>query len=102
LIVLFLISKAVQAVLWHDDVGAWLDYDLINGKRRDYFTPTNLSPLWLGCYNHSDSANIAEKVLAYIENNRLDDFPGGVPNTLNPSGEQWDFPNVWPPMQVNS
>ena len=23
----------------------------------------------------------------------------GVPNTLVPSGEQWDYPNVWPPMQ---
>lgn len=22
-----------------------------------------------------------------------------MPNTLNPSGEQWDFPNVWSPMQ---
>lgn len=26
-------------------------------------------------------------------------YPGGVPNTLNPVHEQWDYPNVWPPMQ---
>lgn len=29
----------------------------------------------------------------------MDELPGGVPNTLYRSGEQWDFPNVWPPMQ---
>jgi len=23
---------AVTAVLWHDEVDAWLDYDIINGK----------------------------------------------------------------------
>ena len=25
--------------------------------------------------------------------------PGGVPTTLNNSGQQWDFPNVWPPLE---
>lgn len=31
----------------------------------------------------------------------LDQHPAGVPNTLEPTGEQWDFPNVWAPMQVS-
>lgn len=92
--------NAVQTVLWHDDVGAWLDYDLENDKRRDYFVPTNLSPLWTKCYNEGDRGNISAKVLKYIEENKLDTYPGGVPNTLEHTGEQWDFPNVWPPMQV--
>lgn len=96
------IYTAVQAVLWHDDVGAWLDYDLINNKRRDYFVPTNLAPLWMNCFNQADAANMTTKVLRYIENNGLDKYPGGVPNTLTLSGEQWDFPNVWPPMQVHN
>lgn len=91
---------AVQAVLWDEGVGAWLDYDLINDKRRDYFVPTNLAPLWTNCFNQADKANLTKKVLAYIKNNGLDKYPGGVPNTLTLSGEQWDYPNVWPPMQV--
>lgn len=94
------IYEAVQAVLWHEDVGAWLDWDLINSKRRDYFVPTNLAPLWTKCFNQANSANISEKVLGYIDKMGIDKYPGGVPNSLQISGEQWDFPNVWPPMQV--
>ena len=27
----------------------------------------------------------------------LRDFVGGIPNSLQETGEQWDFPNAWPP-----
>jgi len=76
-----------------------LNYDILNKKRRDFFVPSNLVPLYVGCYNKADSANVSAKVLKYIENNQLNDYVGGVPNTLEETGEQWDFPNVWPPMQ---
>nr|XP_029716844.1 trehalase isoform X4 [Aedes albopictus] len=92
------IKKAIDAVLWNEDEGAWLDYDLINKKHRHYFVPTNLSPLWMGCYNKDDTS-LPKKILAYIERNELDKYPGGVPNTMADTNEQWDFPNVWPPMQ---
>lgn len=26
-------------------------------------------------------------------------FPGGVPTSLRKSGQQWDYPNAWPPLQ---
>lgn len=94
------IYAAVQAILWHDDVGAWLDWDLSNGMRRNYFVPTNLAPLWTNCFNQANSPNITDKVLNYIDAMGVDKYPGGVPNSLQLSGEQWDFPNVWPPMQV--
>jgi len=93
------IMKAIDAILWDDKVGAWLDYDLINNKKRNYFVPTNLSPLWMKCFDISKSEYISERVLQYIENVGIDKYPGGVPNTLLRTGEQWDFPNVWPPMQ---
>lgn len=72
---------------------------MINQKPRNYFVPTNLSPLWVKAFNISDTEKISKSVLAYIEANKLDTFPGGVPNTLYQTGEQWDFPNVWAPMQ---
>ena len=37
--------EALTAVLWHDEVGAWLDYDIINEKKRDYLYQTNIAPL---------------------------------------------------------
>lgn len=92
------IKKAIDAVLWSEAEGVWLDYDLINKKHRNYFVPTNLSPLWTGSYDKQD-ASLPKKILSYIEKNELDKFPGGVPNTMANTHEQWDFPNVWPPMQ---
>lgn len=94
------IYRAVQAVFWHEDVGAWLDWDMLNNKRRDYFVPTNLAPLWTKCFDQNDRANVSSRVMGYIRRNDLDSFAGGVPNSLEITGEQWDFPNVWPPMQV--
>lgn len=35
----------------------------------------------------------------YINKTRLDDYPGGVPTTFSDTGEQWDWPNVWAPLQ---
>lgn len=89
----------IRAVLWHNDVGAWLDWDVANGRRRDYFVPTNLAPLWTGAFDRSDAAGVSASVLRYIRRNGVDGFAAGVPNTLMESGEQWDYPNAWPPMQ---
>lgn len=61
--------------------------------------PTNLSPLWAGAYNTAEKELLSKKILKYINQTGIDQFPGGVPNTLLQSGEQWDYPNVWPPMQ---
>lgn len=89
----------IQAVLWNEKVGVWLDYDLINNKSRNYFVPTNLSPLWVGCFNQQQKPRLARQILNYVNDLGLDIYPGGVPNTLVQSGEQWDYPNVWAPMQ---
>ncbi|XP_058979800.1 trehalase isoform X1 [Musca domestica] len=93
------ILEAIEAVHWNEEAGVWLDYDLINNKSRNYFVPTNLAPLWTMSYNLNDTEKISKSVLKYIEKLELDKYPGGVPNTLYRTGEQWDFPNVWPPMQ---
>ncbi|XP_059224425.1 trehalase isoform X2 [Stomoxys calcitrans] len=93
------ILKAIEAVHWSEEVGAWLDYDLTNNKHRNYFVPTNLAPLWTMSYDKNSTEHISKLVLDYIEKLELDKYPGGVPNTLYRTGEQWDFPNVWPPMQ---
>lgn len=82
---------AINEVLWDEESGIWLDFDLINNKLRPYFTPTNFAPLWKNCFNESRREIITEKVLAYIDKLKLDDFPGGVPNSLYNTGEQWDW-----------
>nr|AUX15124.1 membrane-bound trehalase [Sogatella furcifera] len=90
---------AVTTVLWHEEVGAWLDYDIINEKKRDYFYPTNISPLWTNCYDQDKKQYFISKVMKYLDKKNIDVNQGGVPTTLEHSGEQWDYPNAWPPLQ---
>uniref|UniRef100_A0AB38ZEW6 Trehalase n=1 Tax=Oncocephalus sp. TaxID=2944721 RepID=A0AB38ZEW6_9HEMI len=91
--------EAVNEVLWHPVAGAWLDYDLINNKKRDYFYPSNLAPLWTNCYPKDKRQYYVESTLKYLEKSQVLVNLGGIPSSLEHSGEQWDYPNAWPPLQ---
>lgn len=90
--------EAVTKVLWHEETGAWLDYDLHNSIKRDFFYPSNIAPLWTGCYDKSNKEHTVKLVMKYLQNKNIM-FPGGVPTSFEHTGEQWDFPNAWPPLQ---
>ena len=48
-----LLQDAIQNVLWNDEIGAWFDYDMKQGKQRkerNNFYPSNIAPLWADCY----------------------------------------------------
>ncbi|XP_046406587.1 trehalase isoform X1 [Ischnura elegans] len=91
--------EAVDAILWHEEVGAWLDYDRHNEIKRDYFYPTNIAPLWTGCYRFTNMNQKVAKILNYLKKTQVMVNEGGIPSTLEHSGEQWDYPNAWPPLQ---
>ncbi|XP_047104847.1 trehalase-like [Schistocerca piceifrons] len=91
--------EAVDKVLWHEDLGIWLDYDILNQKRREYFCTTNLTPLWAGCFYKDRAEELAERIVNYVDSYKIVKYPGGIPTTLEQTGQQWDFPNAWPPHQ---
>lgn len=90
---------AIEQLLWHDDVGAWLDYSLESNRRRDYFYPSNLSPLWAGCFDVAKKDYYVNRIINYLDIVKVDRFDGGIPATFEHSNEQWDYPNAWPPLQ---
>ncbi|EEB20464.1 Trehalase precursor, putative [Pediculus humanus corporis] len=93
--------EAVTAVLWHSDLGIWLDYDIRNNIRRDYFYPSNLAPLWTECYDKKSVNKVARSVIQYLDDsNIMVNFLGGLPASLEMTGQQWDRPNAWPPLQI--
>nr|ANC68249.1 membrane-bound trehalase [Cnaphalocrocis medinalis] len=91
--------EAIEKVLWHEDVGIWLDYSLESERRRDYFYPSNIVPLWTGCYDQSRKDYFVSRVINYLDKVKVDIFEGGIPSTFEHTGEQWDYPNAWPPLQ---
>uniref|UniRef100_A0A1B6FTE3 Trehalase n=1 Tax=Cuerna arida TaxID=1464854 RepID=A0A1B6FTE3_9HEMI len=90
--------QAIEAILWREDRGMWLDYDLKNLKSRDYFYMSNFAPLWTGSYTKSKE-ELSKRVIHYLNESKVGEYVGGIPTSLYASGEQWDFPNAWPPLQ---
>ncbi|CAH1407232.1 unnamed protein product [Nezara viridula] len=90
---------AIENVLWDEEDGIWLDYDLENDINRDYFYMSNFTPLWTKSYTfHPDQ--ITKNIINYMVKYNLDRYTGGFPSSTEYSGEQWDFPNAWPPLQA--
>lgn len=60
--------------MWHEEVGIWLDYDIHNGKRRDYFYPSNIAPLWTGSYDNRKKEYYTSRVLKYLDNKNVNQY----------------------------
>lgn len=88
---------AIQAVLWNEEEGVWFDYDIKSELHRKYFYPSNFAPLWQGAVRDELILQNGPRVVRYLQDSGALDFPGSVPTSLENTGEQWDFPNVWPP-----
>nr|XP_056709425.1 trehalase-like [Euleptes europaea] len=89
-------AAAVQAVLWDDNAGVWLDYNLARQRHNRAFYPSNLIPLWAEC---SVEPATAERALRYLEESSALSYTNGIPTSLARTGEQWDLPNAWAPLQ---
>ncbi|ERL85426.1 hypothetical protein D910_02846 [Dendroctonus ponderosae] len=92
-------QKSIQMVFYDENEGIWLDYDPVLKRSRNYFYPSNFAPLWAETYELSKREEYGRRAAAYFVKQEIDQFLGGVPTSLDLSGEQWDFRNAWPPLQ---
>lgn len=86
-------QKAMEKYLWNDKAGWYADYDLKSRKVRNPLTAAALYPLFV----NAASKDRAEKVAAATQAHLLK--PGGIATTTVSSGQQWDAPNGWAPLQ---
>ncbi|XP_011308435.1 trehalase-like [Fopius arisanus] len=92
-------QRGIDHVLWNEDEGIWLDYDMKNARPRDIFYPTNLTPLYTESFNRTHREIYAKRAVEYLRRQRIGEFMGGTPASLDETGQQWDAPNAWPPLQ---
>ncbi|XP_034024381.1 trehalase isoform X2 [Thalassophryne amazonica] len=88
--------EAIEAVLWDAERGAWFDYNLVAYSNPFQFYSSNLAPIWAECYSQPE---MAQRAVDYLKGSNALQFPNGVPTSLTDSGQQWDYPNAWPPLQ---
>uniref|UniRef100_A0AAF5I366 Trehalase n=2 Tax=Strongyloides stercoralis TaxID=6248 RepID=A0AAF5I366_STRER len=88
------LKEMIQKILWNDDLGCWFDFDMDKEHQILTYYDTNFFPLVTGI--NLDEHN-QEKIASYITTVGILKYPGGIPTSLQVSGEQWDFPNAWAP-----
>lgn len=86
-------QKAIESHLWNEKEGWYADYDLKSKKVRNQLTAAALFPL----YVKAAAQDRADKVAAATSSRLLK--PGGITTTTVNSGQQWDAPNGWAPLQ---
>ncbi|HWD29407.1 MAG TPA: alpha,alpha-trehalase TreF [Rhizomicrobium sp.] len=85
--------EAIDRYLWDDASGTYLDFHWRRGQRLDRPSAAMLFPLFVG----AASLEQARGVAAFVERHLL--APGGLRTTTVRSGQQWDAPNGWAPLQ---
>ncbi|MBU4680774.1 alpha,alpha-trehalase TreA [Cedecea davisae] len=86
-------QKAIEANLWNAKEGWYADYDLKSQSVRNQLTAAALFPL----YVHAASQERADKVAKATRHSLLK--AGGLATTSVKTGQQWDAPNGWAPLQ---
>ena len=92
----------LDELFWNEDVGFWCDFDLAENKVSSEYYASSFFPLWIFSTFSSSTTTIPEhstRAFETIKDLGVLGFSGGLPTSLIESGEQWDFPNAWPPLQ---
>lgn len=86
-------KEAIQKYLWHKDQGFYFDYDMQQNIQKKSLTLAGVFPLFVKI-SHQKDADLIGTVIR-------DKFlrPGGLVTTLETTGQQWDAPNGWAPLQ---
>lgn len=86
-------SAAISRYLWDPASGRYLDYQWRRGQRLDRPSAAMLYPLFVGQANGAQARGVA----AAVKRDLLE--PGGLRATARRTGQQWDAPNGWAPLQ---
>ncbi|MBV9083972.1 MAG: trehalase [Acidobacteriaceae bacterium] len=86
-------AEAVNRLMWDERDGLYYDYDFVTKKIRRYPFLTTFYPLWAGFAGKERAARI-------VKNLPLFEREGGLQTSAEVSGEQWDAPFGWAPLEM--
>ncbi len=84
---------AIDRYLWDARSGAYFDYRWTHRERIRRVSAATLYPLFVALASERQAAAVAEVAAQQLLR------PGGVVTTPLPTGQQWDAPNGWAPLQ---
>jgi alpha,alpha-trehalase len=84
---------AIDGYLWDPSRGVYLDYRWTAKQSIDHVTAATLYPSFTRAASDAQAASAAKAVEAELLK------PGGIVTTTLDTGQQWDWPNGWAPLQ---
>jgi alpha,alpha-trehalase len=86
-------ADAIRHWLWDSRIGAFTDYDYVRRTLRHRLTAATVYPLFAGVASREQAKTIAETIKRGLLRS------GGMATTQVATGQQWDEPNGWAPLQ---
>jgi alpha,alpha-trehalase len=85
--------EAMDRYLWDARSGYFMDYDWREAKRSNELSAATLYPLFVGLATPQQAARVAAVARSQLLKG------GGIVTTTLHTGQQWDAPNGWAPLQ---
>jgi alpha,alpha-trehalase len=85
-------AAQMNRLMWDSRDGLYYDYDFVHGRVRRYPFLTTFYPLWAGIAGPDRAARVIRKLPVF-------ERPGGLQTSPYRSGDQWDAPFGWAPLQ---
>lgn len=86
-------KKAILNYCWNQELNFFCDYDLVKQEQKKQVSAAGMFPLFVNIASPEQAKAVAEKAESLLLK------PGGIVTTTVHSGQQWDAPNGWAPLQ---
>jgi len=85
--------KAIAKYCWNKKKGFFMDFNFREGAQTEVFSIAGMYPMFFLIADQQQAEQVAKKINdSFLQG-------GGVPSTLNNTGQQWDAPNGWAPLE---
>ncbi len=85
--------RAILTKFYSESEGYFMDYDLETERTTPALTLAGVYPLYFQIATEEQAAAVADVIRKRFLR------PGGLVTSLEKTGQQWDAPNGWPPLQ---
>jgi alpha,alpha-trehalase len=86
-------AAQINRLMWNEEAGLYFDYNFEKQKQSNYPFITTFYPLWAGIASREQAAKV-------VANLPIFERAGGLQTSARVTGNQWDAPFGWAPMQV--
>lgn len=86
-------QERINQFLWDEETGLYFDYNFRTGQRRLYEYATTFYPLWAGIASPQQARRVWHNLDKFEE-------AGGILTSTHVSGNQWDAPFGWAPLNL--